>query len=72
MPYLAQVFKEYTDKVDHLVERQSNTFDDIPNNIPQIPSNVNIPPNMNVPPNMINNNGGGNMMPPNFNNFGFN
>jgi hypothetical protein len=57
MPYLAQVLREYTDKVDTLVEENESfgNFPDEPNhfptNMPGVPPNMS--PNMSsVPPNM--------------------
>lgn len=68
MPYLAQVLREYTDKVDKLEEEKESfgNFSDEPNHFPtNMPVNTNMPPNMstNMPPNMSPNMSG---VPPNF------
>jgi len=69
MPYLAQVLREYTDKIDLLVETQSSQqvpFEDIPSqNMNQNMSGI--PPNM-IPPNMNPNN----QFNPGFGNYSFN
>jgi len=64
IPYLAQVLREYTDKVDNLAESQNfGSFEDVTQGVPQ----SNIPPgviqtmmNQNIPPNITLTN-----MPPN-------